>query len=291
MTGIVVGVDGSDSAAIALHWALHEADMHGWPVTAVMAWGLLDQHHPPSGTGAFDPGYGESDALAALDAYVIDAVGPVSATTVARRVTCDLAAPALLSASTDASLLVVGARGLGGFKGMLLGSVSEHCLHHADCALAIIGHDGATTGRNTMERIVVGIDGSETAQRSLCWAVEEARLHHAALEVVHAWQLPIGAAFPYSPAAFDPTDFEDAARKTVDAALERIDKTRLARPIERIVTPGGPATAILEAAKGADLVVVGSRGLGGFKGLLLGSVSHQVAHHVTCPVVIIPPES
>ena len=139
-----------------------------------------------------------------------------------------------------------------------------------------------------MERIVVGIDGSDTARHALRWAVEEARLRAASLEVIHAWHIPYVGGYPYM---LDPTTFEDDARATLDAAFDGIDTTGLAQPVDRILTSGGAASAILEAAKGADLVVMGSRGLGGFSGLLLGSVSHQVAHHATCPVVIVPPES
>lgn len=143
-----------------------------------------------------------------------------------------------------------------------------------------------------MNRIVVGIDGSETARRALRWAAEEATLRDAALEVVHAWHMPYVGGYPYVPTAtFDPTWFEDAARTTLDAACDSLDSTGLKHPLERILVSGGAATAILEAAKGACLVVVGSRGLGGFTGLLLGSVSHQVAHHASCPVVIVPAEA
>ena len=141
-----------------------------------------------------------------------------------------------------------------------------------------------------MERIVVGIDGSETARRSLQWAAGEARLRRAALEVVHAWSMPYLLGLPYTSANVDPAWIEDAARSTLDAAVDSLDMTGLAQPVERILVAGGAASAILEAAKGADLVVVGSRGLGGFSGLLLGSVSHQVVHHANCPVVVIPHE-
>ena len=290
MTGIVVGVDGSDSAAHALVWATKEAELHNWPLTAVLAWGLLDQHHTLVGE-RFDPQYGEDADLAALDVYVERALGSSRAGKVERQVVCDLAAPGLLDSSADASLVVVGARGLGGFRGLLLGSVSQHCLQHTTCPIAVVRHNDAPAEGATMERIVVGIDGSDTARHALRWAVEEARLRAASLEVIHAWHIPYVGGYPYSAAAFDPTTFEDAARATLDAAFDGIDTAGLAQPVDRILTSGGAASAILEAAKGADLVVLGSRGLGGFSGLLLGSVSHQVAHHATCPLVIVPHES
>lgn len=290
MTGIVVGVDGSDSAAQALAWAAREAELHGWPITAVMAWGFLDQHHTIVGE-RFDPNYGKDDALTALDTYISQAVGPARSGSVQRRAVCDLAAPGLLDSAAGASLLVVGARGLGGFRGMLLGSVSQHCLHHATCPVAVVRHDGAATEGDAVERIVVGIDGSDTSGHALTWAVEEACLRQASLEVVHAWHVPYVGGYLYTAGALDPTAFEDAARSTLEAAIDGIDTTGLAHPAKRILTNGGAASALLDAAKGADLVVVGSRGLGGFGGLLLGSVSHQVAHHATCPVVVVPRES
>lgn len=139
-----------------------------------------------------------------------------------------------------------------------------------------------------MERIVVGIDGSETAHRALAWAVAEARLRQAQLDVVHAWQVPgvVGGqyALPY-----DPQPFEEAARSTLADAIKGRDVSGLPGEVRPVLVCAGAAAAILQASEGADLVVVGSRGLGGFKELLLGSVSHQVAHHARCPVVIVPP--
>jgi nucleotide-binding universal stress UspA family protein len=289
MTDIVVGVDGSESSAQALVWAHREAELHNWPLTAVMAWGLLDQHHTTPGE-RFDPSYDQAAALIALDAYVKDAVGSSGAANVQRRAECDLAAPALLKSAEGASLLVVGARGFGGFRGLLLGSVSQHCLHHATCPVAVVRHSDATAEGDDQERIVVGVDGSDTARRALRWAVDEAILRRATLEVVHAWHMPYLDGGMFSPAVFDPRELEEVATASLDAALEGIDTTALVQPVGRVLTNGGAASAILEAAKAADLVVMGSRGLGGFSGLLLGSVSYQVAHHAPCPVVIVPSE-
>lgn len=287
--GIVVGVDGSQWAAQALVWAHREARLHGWPVTAVLAWGYLDQHHRDD-PARFDPDYDANDALEALEAYVTRALGERRSGEVERRLVNDLAAPALLGCAKDASLLVVGARGRGGFEGLRLGSVSQQCLHHATCPVAVLRVGQNTEQEGTaVERIVVGIDGSDNARRALQWAVDEATMRDAALEVVHSWHTPAVAGYPYV-AAFDPADFEEVAHATVEAALAGVDTTGLPHPIERVVRQGGAASVLLTAAKGADLVVVGSRGRGGFAELLLGSVSHQVAQHADCPVVIVPPE-
>lgn len=133
--GVIVGVDGSEPAAVALRWAADEGARRQAPVTAVMAWGLLEQHHP-RGDEAFDPHYREEDALTALRTYVADVVGPMGRVEAA--VVNDLAARALMDAAAHAELLVVGARGLGGFRDLTLGSVSHRCLAHARCPTVVV---------------------------------------------------------------------------------------------------------------------------------------------------------
>jgi nucleotide-binding universal stress UspA family protein len=286
MGRIVVGVDESPGAAAALRWAVHEAEVRGWSVTAVLAWGLLDQHHGTVGV-PFDPAYGETHASAALQSIVATAVGAPAAATITLTVVNDLPAAALLHASDGADLLVVGARGLGPMRRLLLGSVSQACLHHAACPLAIIRASGTDVGEG-IRRVVVGIDGSATAAHALDWALEAGRLHHATVEVVHAWSFPYGVGNPFGSVVFDTAPVEVAARRTLDVAVEAADTSGLPAPVTRTLAVGSPAGVILAAAEDADLVVVGARGLGGFKGLVLGSVSHHIAHHATCPVVILP---
>lgn len=139
-------------------------------------------------------------------------------------------------------------------------------------------------------RIVVGIDGSSASRRALEWAVAEAAMRQATLEVVYAWHLPYagGLALAATP-AIDVRSLEDAASDVLDAAIADVDTSGLPKPPMRRLQAGGAAAAILAAADDADLIVVGSRGRGGFSGLLLGSVSQQVVHHATCPVVVVPP--
>lgn len=135
--GVVVGIDGSAPAAVALRWAIEEAARRHTPLTAVMSWGLLDQHHP-RGDEPFDPHYGEKDASAALTAFVEDVVGLSGLPLVHRTVVNDLPARALMEHAEHAELLVVGARGLGGFGDLLLGSVSHRCLAHSHCPTVVV---------------------------------------------------------------------------------------------------------------------------------------------------------
>jgi nucleotide-binding universal stress UspA family protein len=134
-------------------------------------------------------------------------------------------------------------------------------------------------------RIVVGVDGSPGALRALEWAVEQSRLSGASLLVVHAWHLAV-----LSPAVgLDEFErvVERAAEETVERELGKVDMSGI--DVELRVQARGPVDALLDAARDADLLVVGTRGHGGFTGLLLGSVSQQLPHHAPCPVVIVPP--
>lgn len=139
--------------------------------------------------------------------------------------------------------------------------------------------------------IVVGVDGSPGARTALEWAAAEARLRGSRLRVVHAWHLPAAA---YGSGGFVPPvginwedDLEQAARAGLAQALDDTGALLDGIEVERHVDEGSAAVVLTEAAADADLLVVGSRGLGGFKELLLGSVGHQCAQHAPCPVVIV----
>lgn len=135
--------------------------------------------------------------------------------------------------------------------------------------------------------IVVGVDGSECAHGALRYAIEEARLRHARLRIVSAWSVPVMVyAGGYTP-GIDPATFEHAAAKEAEAALAEVHKTAPELEAEASSPNEPPSKALLDAAEDADVIVVGSRGLGGFERLLLGSVSQQVAHHARCIVTIV----
>ena len=287
MSNIVVGIDGSPTSAHALRWAQREGRIRQEPVVAVMAWGLLNQRHP-NRSQAFKPDYSETDALETLRSYVTDAVGPDATAEIELRTCNDLPDRALLGESTDASILVLGGRGLGGFRGMLLGSVSYHCLHHAACPVAIIRGQDAGPSTDVPQRVVVGIDGSATSAKALRWALEEASARYATLEVVHAWQGYHGEGGAYGLAVIDPDVFESSARDLLDDCVDGLDAADLSDQIQRTLVCDSPAHAILTVGKDADLVVLGSRGVGGFAGLLVGSTATQVAHHIDRPIVIVP---
>lgn len=139
-----------------------------------------------------------------------------------------------------------------------------------------------------MQRIVVGIDGSAGSQAALAWAAAEARLRGATLEAIRVWSWPIPYVGP-GMAGLDPKLLEEGEQGILDEALSAVDLEGVT--VEPVLVEGPAAQRLLEQAKGADLLVVGSRGRGGFKGLLLGSVSQQVVNHARGPVVVIPGEA
>ena len=140
-----------------------------------------------------------------------------------------------------------------------------------------------------MQKIVVGVDGSEGSQKALQWAIEEAGRRDATVEALHAWEPGLTAGL-YSGAVFTEESVQEAGEKVLDDTIAAADPAGSTKVERRCVT-AQPAAALIEAAKDADLLVVGSRGLGGFYRLLIGSVSSQVAHHAPCPVVVVPTPS
>lgn len=137
-----------------------------------------------------------------------------------------------------------------------------------------------------METIVVGVDGSEASVRALRWAVEEARLRNARVRAVHAWSYPHVSTYHQAVRALS-APLAEEAEATLDRAVREGAAGAAGVEIEQVVVEGPAAAALVDASSDASLLVVGSRGLGGFSGLLLGSVSHQAASHASCAVVIV----
>jgi nucleotide-binding universal stress UspA family protein len=140
-----------------------------------------------------------------------------------------------------------------------------------------------------MQHIIVGVDGSKASHRALAWALDQARATRAAVQVVHAWMVPALGADPLAQALGDARTLEAQARRELQLVVDVADQRGLVSPIECAVVRGQPVRALLDAAKEADLLVVGSRGLGDGDAPL-GSVSHGVIGGASCPVVVVPPE-
>lgn len=138
-------------------------------------------------------------------------------------------------------------------------------------------------------RVVVGVDDSEAARNALRFAVDIARPHGWRLVVVHAWHMN----YPVVPYAMEPPDYSDPLREQAKATLHKVTREVLGGApgidVEEVVSEGPAASVLLDASLGAELLVVGSRGRGGFASLALGSVSTACVHHAPCPVLVVRP--
>lgn len=284
---IVVGVDGSPASLRALHWAAAEAARRESGLDVVHAW-LTPYPLGPADVFT-DPTPFETRGWEIINRAIASLAPHEHAPFDVRPVLVeDHAGKALLRAAESAELLVVGSRGRGGFSGLLLGSVSHHCVHHASCPVAVIPH--AWTSSDHHGRVVVGVDGSDESCGALHWAIAAAALRHADLDIVHAYDymavvMPLGMA-----PGIDRETLEKESRKLLEQTVEPALRAAAQRPVDVTLIPkaASAARALLDTALGADLLVVGSRGQGGLRGLVLGSVSQQCVQHATCPIVVVP---
>jgi nucleotide-binding universal stress UspA family protein len=136
-----------------------------------------------------------------------------------------------------------------------------------------------------MRQIIVGVDGSAASRAALAWAVDEAQDIDAEIRVVHVWDRPYVGGDAFARMLADADDIEVQARRELDDVIDSVDTSRLARPVNPVLLAGHPAELLLSEAKGADLLVIGQRGLGGIQ---LGSVGHRITLHAPCPVVVVP---
>ncbi len=280
MREILVGVDGSEAAAAALGWAGRFAACDG---AGVIVSAVVEPHDADIIPGPFD------DLLHRVQVHLdTDWSSPLDASGVGHRSLLLTGEPdALLPAAAreEAELVVVGTRGHGGFAGLHIGSVASHLAHTTDRPLAIVPQPGATS---SLERIVVGVDGSKGSARAVAWCAEFAARSSSEVLAVFAFE-PFAEWVP-----------ESDHRGWRRAAEERMTSDWIAPLREagvavrtRIIQDVHPVAALALAADedAAGLIVVGSRGVGGGLGLRLGRVPIQLVHHGHIPVVLVPPEA
>jgi nucleotide-binding universal stress UspA family protein len=289
---VVVGLDGSDAALVALDWATDEAARRGLPLVVVHAWSIP---LPPVPMGPAVAGPSDDALRDAAQQLLDEGVRHASERAPDVEVTGDLhaspPATALMTASKDAELLVVGSRGLDSFSELLVGSVSVQVATHASCPVVVVHvpKAGVVPGPDA-GRVVVGIDGSELSVDAVHAAFAAASLRKAGLTIIHAWAAPNFDA----PGTAVPTELvlEEVEQDELRAMAETVAGLREEYPdvgVEQRLVHGKASKVLIDASRGAELVVVGSRGRGGFASLLLGSVSHAVLHHAHCPALVVRP--
>ncbi len=283
---IVVGVDGSPAGLEATRWAAREAALRGVPLRIVHAMPQWACDTSAGGPYAEVARWMREAAESVLGEAVDQARLEERGVTVGAELLPGDPRQALIKAGQGAELLVTGNHGMGGFQGLLLGSVALGVAGHAECAVAVI-RESPSTPRG---EVVVGVDGSPRGASAIAFAFAEAALRGADLRAVHAWD-SITPDVMTSREGLDaipayPRDAVD--RRLLAEALagwsERYPDVKLVEDVER----GHPVDMLRRASAQADLLVVGSRGRGGISGLILGSVSHALLHHAACPTVIVP---
>jgi len=279
---ILVGVDGSAAGTAGLGWAVAEARRRSVHLQVVY---VLEQSHSDAFTRA-NPVYvadERREAEVVLDTAVGHAHGLAADVDVRPALEVGSPAVVLLARSAAAEMVVVGSRGRGGFAGLLLGSTSLQVAAHASCPVVVLRGDTGPAG--PADRIVVGVDGSPSSELAVRFAFSRAQQTGRGLTAVHTWHSSAGHVDLRLSGGRKRAEKEEQALLT-----ERLVPWRERHPqvdvVEKTVR-GNAAAALIGESAGAELVVVGSHGRGGFGGLLLGSVSHAVLHHAHCPVAVV----
>lgn len=278
---VITGVDGSDAALVAVRWAAVDAARQQVPLRLVSAYRYPVVYGPPIASVVADNEADRQFAAANLEQARVAALQAArdvagASVEVSSAPLDGLPIPALLEESRQARLLVVSTRGRGAIMRGLFGSVSSALTSHAHCPVAVIPDD--LQQLTHPGPVVVGVDGSEPGQRALEIAFDQASRRGTGLIAVHAWE-------NYGMYRFQ-ADIEQAAHALLAESLAGFGDRYPGVVVRDLVVQDRPARAILEQAPDAALVVVGSRGRGGFAGLALGSTSRTVLHRVTCPVIV-----
>lgn len=290
---VVVGYDGSESSTSALDWAVREAKLRELPLSIVCAF-LIPVGGIPH-TLALD--WPQVDkARAAHQRLVDEAVERVRGREPDLEVSAEVIdsvtiGATLIEKSDSCELMVLGSRGRGGFAGLLLGSTGVQVAAHARCPLITVRESSVVNGQYPGQ-IVVGVDGSEVSMAALEFALKAASIHDCDLVAVHVWDYP-AIAMPGSvvPVAYDRQEFSERESALLAESLagcqERYPNVNIIRRVET----GEARQVMLDISAGCRLVVVGSRGHGGFTGMLLGSTSQALLHHAEAPVAVVRPRS
>lgn len=277
---ITVGVDGSEGSVAALDWAADEAALRGTTLRLVYAtrW---QQHQLQAVKVSHQDRADEAEGVLALTQQRVRARRPDLEVTVDEIE--DAPANVLLAGASDAELLAVGSHGLGSVRGFVVGSVGQEVVADAKRPVVLVrpgyGEAGkAAVGGNGPGKVVLGLDVNEVHDELLEFAFDFAGRHSAPLEILHSRHRSF---LHHSTAAEDP-DTQSALSGAVSPFRARFPAVELTE----VAAQGRPAEHLVEAATDARLVIVGRRRAA--KGSHIGSVTHAVIHHASCPVAVVP---
>ncbi|WP_432877296.1 universal stress protein [Kribbella sp. CA-245084] len=282
---IVIGYDGSPGSVSALHWAAAAADRAMAPLRILEAFELVIITRPTPGHVV--PLEAVRNARQkSLDEVAQSLRDQYPGLRVETSLVGGSAPKVLFDGTQDARLVVLGSRGLGGWSGLLVGSVAVQVTTHAECPVVVVPRDGEPQPHDG-QTVLVGVDGSEASAKAIEFAFDQAESRHAQVVALHVWTSPfLTYADGASMLQFDEKQIQDEARLLV---AESVSGAAADHPDVKWTTElvtGSAAQALVRRSESADLLVVGTRGRGGFTGLLLGSVSQSVLHHTHCPIAI-----
>lgn len=289
--GVVVGYDGSPGSEVALDWAAAAAKRQRLPLTVVCAVDVVLAPVEPLYSIDRLPDEVQQSSQRTLDEGMARAAKVLDDSQVHGIRSVGSAGAVLVKESEGAAFVVTGSRGRGRFASGLLGSVSYAVTAHAPCP-AVVVRGESPVHPDAEHRVVVGVDDSESADRALDIAAEIASNAGARLHIVRVGHLPASpesyAYFEDSKAGTEHThEIRDEAEQTARRAAERARAAHPDLTVEAEVLYGDAGHVLSPLSARAGLMVVGSRGRGGFAGLVLGSVSHTVIHEAECPVMVV----
>lgn len=281
--GVLVTVDGSAESDTAIRWAADEAAMRKLPITlmhvvapVVVTWPV---RYLESGYRHWQED--QAELIIELGQKLVQSAPGGSDLVLQTEVRHGTVATELIAASKKATITVVGSRGLGAVGAALLGSVSRSLLHYARCPVAVIS---ASDGQADASRpVLLGVDGSPASEAAVAWAFDEASRRGVDLVAMHAWS-DVSSVPPFAP------EWRSYEQEGGEVLAERLSGWQERYPhihVHRRVICDRPAHRLIEESRRAQLVVLGSRGRGGFARLLLGSVSAAVAESSTTPVIVV----
>ena len=283
--GIVVGVDGSPFSKAAVWWAAREAAMRDVALNVVHVLTPAAVVWPGTYTPVrFGQWQAEQAKTLIADAIAIaqESTGRGGTRLVSSEVMVSSVVPTLVGLSKDAQMVVVGCRGRGAFERRLLGSVSFGLVHHAQCPVAVIHDEYPAMPHPVQSPVLVGTDGSSASASATAIAFEEASRRGVELVVMRAWT-DVGAE------AMPDVDWPVLKSLEVKILAEHLARWQRQYPdvvVRRDVVFDQPSRRLVERSESVQLVVVGSRGRGGFAGMLLGSVSEAVVQAAQTPVIV-----
>jgi nucleotide-binding universal stress UspA family protein len=281
----VVGVDGSSQSLIAVDLGAREARLHRRPLRLVHAfvWPLLGVYVGPSPEGP--PGGGlAADADRLLAEALARATTAAPELTVTGEVVTGPVVPVLLEEADRAAMVVLGHRGLGGFTGLLVGSVAVQVAAHSPGPVLVAR--GTPRGEGP---VLLGVDGSARSEPAIEFAFAEAAARDTELIALRTWYGGVPSQVEDElPLIYDADDVQAELAKELSRGIAAARGRHPSVVVREEVRYGRAGHTLVEASSRAQLLVVGARGRGGFAGLLLGSVSQAVLHHARCPIAIVP---